>query len=164
MENRYTYTYHYEKEEFMPLNPNAIELVRANLQLLSEGGRPRFVSIGYLTEAQHQAINALRLAEGKPLLDDPEILFMGRHLYNSRSADGYTVNDMVAMIANALSADSVTVSHWKMTGILNSTHRADAYGSQVQDLAVLELYARRPKAELYSVIPKGDTKPNDIQK
>jgi hypothetical protein len=164
MEYRYTYTYHYEKEEFMPLNPSAIDLVRANLQLLSEGGRPRFVSIGYLTEAQHQAINALRLAEGKPLLDDPEILLMGRHLYNSRSADGYTIDDMVAMIANALSTDSVAVSHWKMTGILNSTHRADGYGSQVQDLAVLELYARRPKAELYSVIPKGDTKPNDINK
>lgn len=142
---------------------NALGLVRANLQLLKEGDRPRVVSIGYFTEAQHQAINVLRQSEGQPLLENPEILFMGRHLYNSRSADGYTVDDMVAMVESALSVGSIAVPHRKMTGIINYTHRTDVYGNRVQDLAVFELYAKRPKAELFSVIPKGDTKPNDIQ-
>ncbi|NRR32613.1 hypothetical protein HSX11_20805 [Oxalobacteraceae bacterium] len=148
----------------MPLNQNALKLIRANLEVLKKGGRPPFVSIGYLSVEQHQAINDLRQREGRPLLENPEILFMGRHLYTSRSADGYTIDDMLAMIASALSADSIAVPHAKMTGLVNYTHRLDAYGSQVQDLAVFELYAKRPKAELFSVIPKGDKKPKDIQK
>lgn len=148
----------------MPLNTNAKEIIRANLELLKEGGRPKVVTIGYLTRAQHNAINAIRAQEGKPQLENPEILFMGKHMYNSRSDDGYTIDDIIAMIESALSADAVAFSHPKMTGIMNYTHRLDAYGSQVQDLAVLELYARRPKAELFSVIPKGDTKPKDRPK
>lgn len=148
----------------MPLHPNAIDFVRANLELLKAGERPRFVTIGYLTEAQHLAINAIRKQEGKPELAEPEILFMGRHFYNSRSVDGYTIDDMIAMVESGLSAAATAISHHTMTGIINFSYRADAYGNQVQDLAVFELYARRPKAELFSVIPKGDTKPKDIPK
>jgi len=149
----------------MPLYANARDLVRVNLELIKAGERPRVVSIGYLTEVQHQAINGIRDREGKPRLESPEILFMGRHLYTSRSADGYTVDDMVAMVESALSASSIAHAHHKMTGIMNHTPRADGYGNQVTDLGVFELYARRPKAELLSVIPKGDTNlPKNIQK
>lgn len=149
----------------MPLNKDGLDLVRANLQLLSLGGRPKMVSIGYLTEEQHAGINAIRVKEGKPLLEQPEILFMGRHFYESRSKDGYTVEDMVAMVESALSVESIAHAHHKMTGLMNHSSRGDSYGNRVHDLGVLELYARRPKAELFSVIPKGDRiKPNDVQK
>lgn len=148
----------------MPLHHNGLDLIRINLKLIEEGNRPLVVSIGILTDAQHQAINALRASAGQPLLENPEILFMGRHLYESRSKDGYTIEDMVAMIESALSGSSTAIPHAKMTGIINYEHRVDNYGSQVQDLAVFELYAKRPKAELFSVIPKGDTKPNDLPK
>ena len=123
------------------------------------------ISIGYLTEIQHQAINAIREREGKPLLQEPIILFMGRHLYESRSEDGYTIDDMIIMVESALSAESIAHAHHKMTGIMNHSARDDGYGNQVKDLGVFELYARRPKAELLSVIPKGDdNKPKDRRK
>jgi hypothetical protein len=150
----------------MPLYSNAQDLILANLKLLQAGERPRMVSIGYLTEVQHQAINAIRTKEGKPLLEQPDILFLGKHLYESRSADGYTIEDMMVMVASALSANSLAHAHHKMTGIMNHAARDDGYGNKIKDLGVFELYARRPKAELLSVIPKGDdnNKPKDRQK
>lgn len=150
----------------MPLYPDARDLIQANLELIKAGERPRVVSIGYLTEVQHQAINIIRIKEGKPLLGEPVILFLGRHLYESRSDDGYTIDDMMVMIESALSADSIAHAHPKMTGIMNHSARDDGYGNQVKDLGIFELYAKRPKAELLSVIPKGDdnNKPKDRQK
>lgn len=72
---------------------------------------------------------------------------------------------MIAMIESALAETAIVQAHQKMTGILNPQLRPDGYGNQVRDLAVLELYARRPKAELLSVIPKGDAiKPKDLRK
>ncbi len=43
-----------------------------------------------------------------------------------------------------------------MTAIKNTRLRQDGYGNEVQDEAIFELIARKPKAELYSVVPKGD--------
>lgn len=149
----------------MPLYHNARELIRVNLELIHAGDRSKVVSIGYLTEVQHQAINAIREREGKPRLDEPVILFMGRHLYTSRSADGYTIDDMIIMVESALSATSIAEAHPKMTGIMNHVPRDDGYGNLVKDLGVFELYARRPKAELLSVIPRGDTNlPKNLKK
>lgn len=140
----------------MPLHADSKPLIRINLQLIASGERAKVVSIGALTEEQHQAVNAHRAREGLPALGDPEILFLGRHLYNSRSADGYTIDDMIAQIDSALSADSEVVPTQKMTGLRNPVAREDGYGNHVHDVAVLELTARRPKAELFSVIPRGD--------
>lgn len=150
----------------MPLYQNAIGLIRLNLEMIQAGEKPKVVSVGYLTEVQHQAINQIRQAEGKPLLAEPLVIFMGRHLYNSRSADGYTVDDMLAMIESAMSSDALAHATHTLTGILNHNIREDAYGNKITDLAVFELYAKRPKAELYSVIPKGDSgnRPKDRQK
>jgi hypothetical protein len=151
----------------MPLYANGLELIRANLELLKAGERPKVVSIGYLTEAQHQGINAIREKEGQPLLGEPLVLFMGRHLYESRAIkDGYSIDDIMEMVESAMSDQSVPQGSTKMTGMMNHTRRADAYDNQVRDMAVFELYAKRPKAELLSVIPKGDTgnRPIDQQK
>ena len=140
----------------MPLNANSTSLIRANLQLIASGERAKVVSIGTLTEQQHHAVNGHRKQEGLPPLENPEILFLGRHLYNSRSADGYTIDDMIAQIESGLSAESVVVPTQKLTGLRNPTARADGYGYYVHDVVVLELTARRPKAELFSAIPRGD--------
>jgi len=140
----------------MPLHTNSKPLIRINLHLIASGERAKVVSIGTLTEAQHQAVNAHRAQEGLPALENPEILFLGRHLYNSRSADGYTIDDMLAQIESALSAESEVVPTQKMTGLRNPTAREDGYGNHVHDVAILELTARRPKAELFSAIPRGD--------
>lgn len=56
-----------------------------------------------------------------------------------------------------MAADAVVAPSAKMTALERATHRADGYGNMVRDRAVLELTQRKPRAELYSVIPKGDT-------
>ena len=55
-----------------------------------------------------------------------------------------------------MSATSMVIATHRMTALKNKTARNDRYGNQVCDEAVFELTLRRPKAELFSVIPKGD--------
>lgn len=81
---------------------------------------------------------------------------MGRHLYNSRSKDGYNIEDMILQISSSLSEYAVVVINDKMSGIRNPNPRDDGYTNLVNDQAVFEMTARKPKAELYSVVPKGD--------
>jgi hypothetical protein len=141
----------------MPLNPAARQILQATFKLLSEGERPKVVTIGYLTDAQFSAINSKRMAQGLHELESKEIVFLGRHLYNSRIVkDGYTINDVCDQIESALSSDSMVIATLKMTALRNEAERADRYGNAIKDEAVLELTQRRPKAELFSVIPKGD--------
>jgi urease gamma subunit len=142
----------------MPLYDNALYLIRANLEEIKRGGRVRAVVIGRLTDAQHEAVNEHRAAAGLPALEDPEVVFIGKHVYDSRIArDGYTVDDVVAQIASVMAADAVVTPSAKMTALESATRREDGYGNMVRDRAVLELTQRKPRAELYSVIPKGDT-------
>jgi hypothetical protein len=49
------------------------------------------------------------------------------------------------------------MANTKMTALDSVARREDGYGNMVRDRAVLELTQRKPRAELYSVIPKGDT-------
>lgn len=141
----------------MPLSKDAREILRATFELLAEGGKPRVVTIGYLTEAQLADINQKRTDQGLHALESPEIVLLGKHLYESRvTRDGYTIEDVCDQIESALSSESVAIATNKMTALRNKTPRSDRYGNQVRDEAVLELTQRRPKAELYSVIPKGD--------
>jgi hypothetical protein len=69
----------------MPLYPNAIEIIRANLEQIAEGKRVRAVVIGTLTERQLGAINLSRTSRVNPLpVVIAEVLFLGQHIYNSR--------------------------------------------------------------------------------
>lgn len=56
---------------------------------------------------------------------------------------------------SALDTASVVKASPKMTTMQNPVERADGYGNQVRDLAVFELTQRKPRAELYSLVPKG---------
>lgn len=142
----------------MPLSPDAREVLQATFELLAQGGKPRVATIGYLTDLQFSEINAKRISQGLHELESKEIVLLGRHLYRSRvEKDGYSIADICDQIESALSDGSVAIATTKMTALRNNVARADRYGNLVKDEAVLELTQRRPKAELFSVIPKGDT-------
>jgi len=141
----------------MPLYANAETLIRANLNQVAQGNRVRAVAIGVLTEVQQVTINSQKAAAGLPLLENPEIIFLGKHTYDSRVArDGYTIEDVITQIKFALAASARVVESVKMTAIKSTHLRADGYGNEVLDEAVFELMTRKPRAELYSIVPKGD--------
>jgi hypothetical protein len=142
----------------MPPYPNAQALIRSNLEALQSGQRVKGIAIGTLTAAQLNAINAERAAEGgtlPPILE--EVIFFGSHAYRSRVLqDGYTIEDVVDQVMSAMDAQSVVVTSPRMTTIQNLIPRADHYGNQIRDKAVLECTRRHPRAELFTVVPKGD--------
>jgi nucleotidyltransferase/DNA polymerase involved in DNA repair len=142
----------------MPLYANARAMIRANLEALRDGERVKGVAIGTLTAAQLNAINAQRAAEGgalPPILE--EVIFFGSHAYQSRVLqDGYTIDDVVDQVMSAMDAQSVVVTSTRMTTIQNPIPRADRYGNRIHDKAVLECTRRHPRAELFTVVPKGD--------
>lgn len=142
-----------------PLYDDAEDKVKTNLTIIAQGGKAPVQTIGELTKEQHEGINAIRDAEGLPLLENPEVLYMGRHHFNSRKKDGYTIDDMYKQVESAMSANAIATASTKMTGIQNPHAREDGYGSQVHDLGILELTSKKPRAELFSVIPKGDVPP-----
>lgn len=138
----------------MPLYDNAIDTIRANLEQLQNGKRPRFQAIGKLTDDQLETINQKQIEKGFPVVQCNEILYMGRHHYESRVIrDGYQINDLIKQIESSLAESSVIENN----KVLKSTVlRDDGYGNMVEDWAVFEMTAKRPKIELFSVIPKGD--------
>lgn len=141
----------------MPLYQGATDQIRANLNALRDGLRPPMREIGYLTEVQFEDLNKSRWNLGLHRLEQNELLFIGRHLYKSRAADGYSVEDMVDQITSALAQTAVVsiTQHWSR--IENLTPRSDRYGNYICDRGILEMTARKPRAEFFSVIPKGDS-------
>lgn len=141
----------------MPLLPDAADIIRANLLLLANGERPKVVTIGEFTDEQFALINEQREKHKLPVLGSKEIVFMGSHLHRSRIVQNhYTVDDVIDQIVSALGEDSMVIATTKMTALKVKEPRADRYGNHVRDEAIFEMTQRRPKAELFSVIPKGD--------
>jgi len=141
----------------MPLLPDAADIIRANLLLLANGERPKVVTIGEFTDEQFAQINKEREEHKLPVLGSKEIVFMGKHLYQSRIVkDNYTVDDVIDQIFSAMGENSKVIATTKMTALKIKEPRADRYGNHVRDEAIFEMTQRRPKAELLSVIPKGD--------
>jgi len=141
----------------LPLRPGASKAIKQNLARCESGERPPLIVIGNFTKKQFAEINARRLALGLHELAQNEIVFIGRHLYESRSKDGYSIDDIVTQIESALCADSVADIEKFVSYTENPNARDDGYGNAVRDRAVFEMTARKPRAELFSVIPKGDT-------
>lgn len=146
----------------MPLYDNIKPRLRSHFEAIQRNERVSVFVIGELTEEQFIEIRRLQAEKGLPLLESKEILYLGKHLYKSRSEQGYSIDDMILQIESALSPDSI-VSAARGTILENPHPRFDGYGNTVNDRAVLEMTSRRPKTELYSVMPKGDLiKPNTI--
>jgi hypothetical protein len=80
-----------------------------------------------------------------------------QHLYNSRAKDGYTVDDMWTQVEAALSPASLAFANPKMTALESPRGRGDGYANTVHDRAIFECTQRKPRADLFSVIPKGGT-------
>ncbi|MBU6489904.1 MAG: hypothetical protein KGQ57_19100 [Burkholderiales bacterium] len=144
----------------MPLYPDIEDDICMHLRRVADGERVKPIAIGRLTDDQHRTIAKLRLSVGLPGLDEPEILLLGRHMHRSRIVqDLYTIEDVLSQIRSALAETSIVHGAAKMTTVQSTVLRDDGYGAMVRDEAVLELYARKPRAELFSVIPKGDVSP-----
>jgi hypothetical protein len=121
--------------------------------------------IGHFTDIQLSAMNQERAGRNFPPMR-PEVLFVGLHVYESRiEGDGYSVADVVAQIISAMHETCIFKVNPKMNSLISCTPRDDGYGNLVLDEAVFECSAKYPKAELLSVIPKGDKiKPRDTLK
>ena len=139
----------------MPLYDNIKPTLRSHLETIRRGDRVPVIVIGELTDEQFETIRGLQEREGFSLLESKEILYLGKHNYNSRAKENYSIDDMILQIESALSADSI-ISMKRGTTLENPHPRIDGYGNSVNDRAVLEMTSRKPKAELFSVMPKGD--------
>jgi hypothetical protein len=140
----------------VPLYSNAEKVIREHLELVRLGQKPQRVTIGELSQSQLDSLNAQRKKAGfEPL--NGLIFFRGKHVYARRIVDDcYTVEDVIDQIRSAFSAGSTTHLSPKMSSLRNPMPRADRYGNQVKDEVALECFANHPRAELFSVIPKGD--------
>ena len=140
----------------MPLYQGADCAILENLERLTLGEIVPLVPIGCFTDAQFDRINEVRLQLGWHALEENEIIFKGMHLLNSRLRDGYLIKDIVAQICSAMAHTSIVMIDNRMSCLQNDTPREDGYGNSVRDRAVFEMTARKPRAELFSVMPKGD--------
>lgn len=141
----------------MPLFHDALERMRASFEMLEAGKRPEMFAIGWFSEQQFRQINEMRLKLRLQPIEKNEIVFIGRHIFESRRVDNeYSIEDMLTQIHCAMSSESVPNVHWKMTAIENPDARQDGYGNMVHDRGIFECSNRKPRAELYSVIPEGD--------
>jgi hypothetical protein len=140
----------------MPLNEDAEQQMRRNFEDLKNGKRARLIVIGNFTETQLDKINTTRAAHKFPPLV-AEIMFVGRHAYESRVVrDGYTIDDLIIQIKSAFSDNSTLLLSPVTTALTNQKKRDDGYGQKVMDRAVFECSGRHPNAELISVVPLGD--------
>jgi len=141
----------------MPLNDNAEELIRKNLRKIRKRHNVHPVAIGVLTEKQLADMNAERAIRNMDPLR-PEVVFRGKHIYESRIVrNGYTVDDVIEQIRSAMDAASIVTPPQKHgTTMQNPNGREDAYGNTVNDEAVFECTSKFPRPELFSVIPRGD--------
>lgn len=147
----------------MPFYDYSETLIKANLIKISMGEKVGLIKIGILTDVQFNDINSHRTQNDLPTIKEKEILYLGKHHYDSRTKDGYKIEDIILQIKSAMSEHSVVVINRYKTSMENRKLRFDGYISNVKDTAIFELTSRRPHAELFSVIPKNDTKPIDIQ-
>lgn len=140
----------------MPLYEGILDALHAHLARVLAGERVPLIEIGQLTPEQHQALNLLRAAKGLPGAESPGIVYIGKHHVESRCPQGYTVADLVLQISASTAADAEPIFMGKMTSLRSRHARPDGYGCMVFDQAVLEMTARKPRVEVFSVIPKGD--------
>jgi len=119
------------------------------------------IGLAQLTQVQFDDLNLYRKATNRPLLTTRSVEYDGRHHFESRRADGYTIEDMVIQIVSALDARSIVQvqsKHPQHVNLINPYGRSDGYGNQVHDMAAFNVSTRWPTTELFSVIPRGDTK------
>ena len=155
----------------MGLYQDAENLIRSNLELaarwfaLERAARRRqpIVPIGELSTAQLAQINQQRHEEELPPVV-AEVLFDGRHMYESRCIeDGYTIDDVIEMVLTAFNDQARVAPGWS-TVLVSSITRVNKAGKTIRDEAVFECHGRLPHPELRTVIPRGDGKDHSKKK
>lgn len=141
----------------MPLHENAAVLIRANLEQLTAGQRPKRVEVGELEDARFAEINQFRFENGLAALAEKKLVFIGKHIYDGRLVkDRYSIEDVLEQITSAISPGSVLQLTETGTALQNPNKRADKYGNMVSDRIIFECSTCRPWIQLWSVIPIGD--------
>jgi len=147
----------------LPLFADGLKKIRKNLETVQSGQRPKLVRVGFFTREQIEKINLDRQSKGHPPLE-PEIVFHGRHLYESRCVrNGYGIEEVLCQIESAFSTDSIANFLPPSSTLSNPKKREDRRGNQVNDEAVFECTSRHPYADLFSVIPRGDGRPQELK-
>jgi hypothetical protein len=140
----------------VPLYDDACDRLRRQLELIADGERVPLIEIGQLTFQQHQHVREIRASLELPDVESPAIVYIGHHHFASRRAQGYTISDMVKQISACTDADAQVMLFRRMTMMRACSLRADGYGNWVRDDGIFELTRRKPRIELFSVIPRGD--------
>lgn len=108
-----------------------------------------------LRESNSESLTLAGLSNLKPII--AEVVFVGGHIYKSRIVrDAYTIEDVIDQISSAMDEAAEVLDAIYMTILQNPNGRADRYGNFVRDRAILECSTRHPRAELFSIVPKGD--------
>jgi hypothetical protein len=107
--------------------------LREHLERLAKGDKVPMIAIARFTDVQFAAINAGRTALDLHVLEQNEIVFIGRHLHTSRSKDGYHIDDIVRQIVSSLSEESLAEIQTHVSCMQNPNARDDGYGNQVFD-------------------------------
>ncbi len=115
------------------------------------------VEVGELSPEQLIEINAFRQGiELNPI--EAKILFIGSHVYKSRIVENnYSIEDVLIQIERAMGPGCILRLRETGTAFESPTPRDDGYGNLVKDRVVLECNKYKPKTELRSAIPIGDT-------
>ncbi len=149
----------------MALHPDAENLIRSNLELAAKWfaaertarKKQPLARIGELSETQLTTINEQRLEEELPPVI-AEVLFDGRHMYESRCLeDGYTIDEVVEMTLIAFRDESTVAPGWS-TVLVSATTRVNKTGFTIRDEAIFECHGKLPHPELLSIVPRGDGK------
>lgn len=141
----------------MPVNADLIYAICAHLERIKNGQKPRMMDIGEFTPAQFALINQERQKHELPTLGSAVITYHGNHHFRRRCLDdGYKIPDLAEQLRAGLSATATVLVGPRITSLKSTVGRADGYGNIVLDEVVLECTLRYPKAEAYSVSPKGD--------
>ena len=140
----------------MPLYDDACVRIERQLEQIADGYRVPLIEIGYLTYQQHQHVRELRRHADLADVEQPTIVYVGRHHFSSRSKQGYTIQDMVRQIEACMDANAEVFLTRGMMILRAVAQREDGYGNWVLDDGVFEMTRRKPKIELFSVIPRGD--------
>jgi hypothetical protein len=142
--------------DVVPLYDDACERIRRQLEQIADGRRVEVIEIGHLTFQQHQHAREVRREAGLADVEQPTIVYVGRHHFASRARQGYTVQDMVHQIEACTDANAEVLLSRGMTILRSAILRPDGYGNWVRDRGVFELTHHKPRIELFSVIPRGD--------
>ena len=116
----------------------------------------QLIAIGALSNSQFRQINFERVKLGLPEIVSAEIVYLGRHHFQSRTTQGYTCADMLQQLEWAISDHAIPKVVSRGTTLQSAVERPDGYGNMVRDQAILDVTARKPRVEVFSVIPKGD--------